>query len=185
MLKNLLLIAIRNLARNKVFSFLNIGGLALGIAACVVTLLFVNNELSFDHFHKKGNRIYRLNEVHNFKGAAEEKVSLSMFPMAAALQKDYPQIESAVRISDNDDITLKIGNKQLLAKTIINADSNFFKVFDFKLIAGDKNIALNIPGGIVITKTLAENLFGKTDVIGQTLQVNRYGEFENFIVSGV
>ncbi len=185
MFKNLLLIAIRNISRNKVFSFLNIGGLALGIGACIVTLLFVKNEFSFDHFHKNGYRIYRLNEVHNFKGASEEKVSLSMFPMAAALQKDYPQIESAVRISDNDDITLKVGNRQLLPKSIINADSNFFKVFDFKLITGDKNNALNTPGGIVITKTLAENLFGKTDVIGQPLQLNRYGELENFSVSGV
>ena len=139
MWKNLLLIAIRNLARNKVFSFLNIGGLALGIAACIVTLLFVNNELSFDHFHKNGAHIYRLNEIHNFKGTPEEKVSLSMFPMAAALQKDYPEIKSAVRISNNDDITLKVDDKQLLPKSIINADSNFFKVFDFELIAGDKN----------------------------------------------
>jgi putative ABC transport system permease protein len=105
MWKNLLLIAIRNFARNKVFSLLNIGGLALGIAVCIITFLFLHNEFSFDRFHKNGNRIYRLNEVHNFKGAAEEKVSLSMFPMAAALQKDYPEIESAVRISSNDDIT--------------------------------------------------------------------------------
>jgi putative ABC transport system permease protein len=185
MFKNLLLIAVRNLVRNKVFSFLNIGGLALGIAACIASLLFVNNELSFDHFHKNGDRIYRLDEVHNFKGSPEEKVSLSMFPMAAALQKDYPEIESAVRISDNDDITLRVGNKQLLPKTVINADSNFFKVFDFKLIAGDKTNALNSPGSIVITETLAKNLFGKTDVIGQTLQVNRSGEFENFSISGV
>ncbi|MEO5783152.1 MAG: ABC transporter permease [Ginsengibacter sp.] len=185
MWKNLLLIAIRNLARNKVFSFLNIGGLAFGIAACIVTLLFVNNEFSFDHFHKNGSRIYRLNEIHNFKGTPEEKVSLSMFPMAAALQKDYPEIESAVRISGNDDITLKVDDKQLLPKSIINADSNFFKVFDFELIAGDKNKALMNPGGIVITETLAKNLFGKTNVIGQTLLVNRSGKFENFSVSGV
>ncbi len=116
MWKNLLLIAFRNLVRNKIFSFLNIGGLALGIAACMLTLLFVNNELSFDHSNKKGHRIYRLDEIHNFKESPEEKVSLSMFPMAAALQKDYPEIESAVRISDNDDITLKVGDKQFLPK---------------------------------------------------------------------
>ena len=180
-----MIIAVRNLTRNKVFSFLNIGGLALGIAACIVTLLFVNNEFSFDHFHKNGERIYRLDEVHNFKGSPEEKVSLSMFPMAPTLQKDYPEIESAVRISDNDDITLKAGDKQLLPKSIINADSNFFKVFDFALIAGDKDKALNSPGGIVITESLAKSLFGKTNVIGQTLLVNRSGTFENFSVSGV
>ena len=185
MLKNLFLIAVRNLARNKVFSFINIGGLALGIAACIVTLLFVKNELSFDHFHKKGDRIYRLNELQNFKGALEEKVSLSMYPMAAALQKDYPEIESAVRISENDDITLKAGDKQLLPESIINADSNFFKVFDFKLIAGDPIQALNNPGNIVITEVLAKNLFGKTNVVGETLQVNRSGKFENFTVSGI
>ncbi|MEP6712014.1 MAG: ABC transporter permease [Ferruginibacter sp.] len=185
MWKNLFLIAIRNLARNKVFSFLNIGGLSLGIAACIVTLLFIKNELSFDHLNKRGNRIYRLNETHNFKGTPEETVSLSMFPMAAALQKDYPEIEQAVRISDNDDITLRVGNKQLLPKLIINADSNFFKVFDFVLIAGDKNKALMNPGGIIITETLAKNLYGKTNIIGKTLQVNRHGEFENFSISGV
>ena len=182
---NFFITSIRNISRNKVFSFLNIGGLALGISALIITLLFVNNERSFDHFFTNGNRIYRLNETHHFKGSSEEKVSLSMYPMAAALQKDYPEIESTVRISDNDDITLKVGDKQLLSKEVINADSTFFKLFDFAFLKGDKNNALMEPGNIVITETIAQNLYGRTDVVGQTVQINRYGQFENFTVSGV
>src|SRR5438309_9681735 len=118
MWQNFLITAIRNLLRNKAFSILNIGGLALGIVVLILTFTLINNENAFDKFNKKGDRIFRLNEVHNFKGSREEKDPLSIYPMATALEKDYPEIESTVRISDNDDITLKANEKQLLSKEI-------------------------------------------------------------------
>ena len=185
MYRNFFLTAWRNIKRDKTFSFLNIGGLAIGIAACVIGLLFVKNEYDFDRMHTNGNRIFRLGEIQSAPGMTEQRVPLSMFPMAAALQKDYPQVKEAVRISNNDDITLRVGDRQVLATSVINADSNFFRVFDFPVTEGNRATALNDPGNLIVTETLAKKLFDKTDVTGQLIEVNRAGMFENFTVSAV
>ena len=178
MYRNILLTAWRNIKRDRVFSLLNIGGLAIGIAACIIGLVFVKHEYDFDRIHTSGNQIFRLNEIQSPRGMTEQKVPLSMFPMAPALQKDYPQIKEAVRISNNDDITLRVGSRQVLANHLINADSNFFRVFDFKLVEGNGEDALADPGSLVITETLAKKLYDKTQVGGRLIEVNRSGKFE-------
>src|ERR1700750_347989 len=98
MLRNYLKTAWRNLWKNKTYSFINIAGLAIGMAACILILLFVFYERSFDNFHKKN--IYRLNEVQKFEGmVSSQKVALSMFPMAPTLKKDFPEIRKYTRVS--------------------------------------------------------------------------------------
>src|SRR5215207_3278236 len=107
MIRNYLKIALRNIVWNKTFSFLNIGGLALGMAVCIIMLLFVQNEKSFDHFHSKGDRIYRLNEIQTFNGTPTQTVSYSMYPMAPAMKEEYPAIETYTRIYTQSNITLR------------------------------------------------------------------------------
>src|SRR5438552_18745584 len=108
MIKNYFKIAWRNLWKNKVFSVINVIGLAIGMAACIVIMLFVLYERSFDRFHKKN--IYRLNEVQKFEGmVAAQKVALSMFPMAPTLKEEFPEIKNYTRINRADKIPLNYG----------------------------------------------------------------------------
>src|SRR5215813_3966745 len=108
MIKNYFKTAWRNLWKNKVYSFINIAGLAIGMAACIVIMLFVRYEQSFDDFHTKN--IYRLNEVQKFEGmVAAQKVALTMFPMAPTLKAEFPEIKNYTRIFANDNTPLNYG----------------------------------------------------------------------------
>ncbi len=187
MWKIFLFTSLRNLKRNLSFSILNIGGLALGMAACIVMLLFIRYEKSFDHLHKKGNQIYRLTEVQRFDGTPEQNVSLSMYPMAEALQKDYPEVINTVRVNQfqYENFTVRKGQKQITLSQVLACDSNFFQVFDFTLLEGNRNTALDAPNKIVITASTAEKLFGRTDVAGETIEAYQDGGFKSFIISAV
>lgn len=185
MIQNYLKISLRNLLKNRTFSVLNIVGWALGMAACLVMLLFVQNEISFDTFHTKALRIFRLGEVQKFNGMIEQNVALSMLPMAEAFQKDYPEIEATVRLYDLGKVTLKQGDTQILAPDFLQADSTFFKIFDFEAIRGNVKMALSKPNNIVITQKMAQKVFGIDDVVGKTLLLNRGSGFAPFSVSVV
>jgi putative ABC transport system permease protein len=185
MWKNFFLTSIRNLKRNISFSLLNIGGLVLGISACIVILLFVNYETHFDHIHSKGNRIYRLNEIQRFDGTPEQTVSLSMYPMATALKKDYPEIEQVVRIDPHENLTLRWKQKEIMVKQILVSDSTFFQVFDFHIMDGEKTTALSQPNGIVLTASTARKLLGKTNVVGQVIEVYQDDHFKPFVITAI
>jgi putative ABC transport system permease protein len=185
MWKNFFLTSVRNLKRNFSFSLLNIGGLALGIAACIVMLLFVNYENHFDHIHSKGSRIYRLTELQRFDGTPEQTVALSMYPMAAALQKDYPQVASVVRINEGANMTIRYKQKLITASQILFCDSNFLQVFDFPLKEGERTTAIDDPSRIVLTESMAGKIFGRTDVVGETIELYHDDIFQPFTVSGV
>src|SRR5687768_5231347 len=112
MLKNYLTIALRNMLRHKGFTFINISGLAIGMAAFLVIMLFVDYELSFDSIHK--NNIYRLDEVQQFEGmVAPQNVALSMYPMVSALLNDYPEVVNATHINANEKVPLVYGEKKV------------------------------------------------------------------------
>lgn len=185
MLKTSLLLFWRNLRNNKLFSFVNLGSLALGIAACILMLLFINKELSFDDFHQKADRIYRLTQVQRLSSTQEQVTAFSMFPMASALQQDYPMIEEAVRISSQGEVNIKMEEQLFTADRLIYADSSFLNIFDFELIQGDKSNILSNPQAIILAKALALKLFKTTDVIGQTVQLDVDGGYKPFLVSGV
>jgi putative ABC transport system permease protein len=183
MLKNYIKIAFRNIWKNKIFSAINIVGLAIGMAACIVIMLFVFYEKSFDKMHSKN--IYRLNEVQNYEGmVAPQKVALSMFPMGPTLKNDYPEIKDFVRVRNMSQVLLGINEKRVELPQGFFVDSNFFDMFDFKLIEGEKNVVLNEPNSLVLSQKSAENLFGKQNPIGQS--VTRYaGDTTTFKVTGV
>lgn len=183
MFKNYFKTALRNLLKNKTFSAINIVGLAIGMAVCIIILLFVTYERSFDGFHTKN--IYRLNEVQKFEGmVASQKVALSMFPMGPTLKNDFPQIKNFTRIHWTGKYQMTAGEKRIFFTDSYFVDSTFLQLFDFKLITGNRATVLQKPNSAVLTQASAEKLFGKEDPIGKT--INHYGgDTTSFVVTGV
>jgi len=183
MIKNYFKTAWRNLWKNKIYSSINIIGLAIGMAACIIILLFVSYERSFDNFNKKN--IYRLNEVQKFEGmVAAQKVALTMFPMAPTLKAEFPQIKNYTRINAADNTPLTYQDKKVFIKRICFVDSTFLNLFDFKLLNGDRQSVLEKKNSIVLTKETAEKFFGKEDPVGKVL-VNYNRDTTTLLVTGV
>ncbi|HWB26135.1 MAG TPA: ABC transporter permease [Chitinophagaceae bacterium] len=168
MFKNYLKTAWRNLWKNKAFSAINIIGLSVGMAACIIIMLFVTYEKSFDNFQTKN--IYRLNEVQKFPGmVASQKVGLSMFPMGPTMKNEFPQILNYSRIHWMFNYPLKNNDKTVFFPAMFYVDSTFLQMFDFKLLRGNRADVLQKPNSIVLTEASAEKLFGKEDPIGKSI----------------
>ncbi|HEV7382799.1 MAG TPA: ABC transporter permease [Dyadobacter sp.] len=183
MLKNYFKIAFRNIWKNKVFSAINVVGLAIGMAACIIIMLFVFYEKSFDRMHSKN--IYRLNEIQNYEGmVAPQKVALSMFPMGPTLKNDYPEVRNFVRINDKAAVVLGSGAKRVELEKGLYTDSNFFEMFDFKLIEGVRTEVLKNPNSVVLTENGAKRIFGDKNPIGQSI-VKYAGDTLTFKVTGI
>jgi len=165
----------RNLLRSKTFSFINITGLAIGMASALLILLWVRNEFSYDLFHQKKDRIYQVFSRGTFDGRLACWPSTPM-SLAPALRKDYPQVEEVVRMNWVAAFVLSNGDKHLLTQGDI-VDPGFFKMFSFPLVQGDINTALNNPHSIVLTERAARQLFGTTDVLGVTMRVDSVSDF--------
>jgi putative ABC transport system permease protein len=183
MFRNYFKTAWRNLWKNKVYSAINIIGLAIGMAACIVILLFVFYEKSFDDFHTKN--IYRLNEVQKFPGmVSSQKVALSMFPMGLTMKNEFPEIKNFTRINWYSKMEMSYGDKRMYLPQAFLVDSTFLQIFDFKLIKGNRQTVLEKPNSIVLTEETAKKLFNNADPIGKTL--SHYGrDTMNLIVTGV
>jgi putative ABC transport system permease protein len=179
MLRNYIKIAIRNLLRHKAFSFINIFGLAIGMACTILIMLWVLDELSFDRFHEKSENIYRVTAM---LPELDIKAAVSSSPIAQAVQSQIPQIKSTVRLSANNYDLMQVGDVVFEEKRVFYADSNFFQFFSFKLIAGDPKTALLQPESIVITASMAKKYFGNEDPIGKVIRKNHK---EDILVSGV
>ncbi|MBN3583162.1 ABC transporter permease [Algoriphagus aestuarii] len=170
MLKNYLKIAFRNIRKNKLFSFLNIAGLSIGMAVCILILLFVNYEREFDGIHTKN--IYRLDEVQKWEGmVAPQKVALSMYPMGPTLMEEFPEILNFTRVRPGGQLKFEMENATPSLDESLWADSSFFQIFDFKMLEGDPSKALAEPRTIVLTESAAEQLFGTETAMGKILQV--------------
>ncbi len=168
MFRNYFKIAWRNLWKNKIYSAINIAGLAIGMAACIVIMLFVFYEKSFDRMHTRN--IYRLNEVQKFPGmVASQKVALSMFPMGATIKNEFPQILNYTHIRWNNQYQMTYGDKRIFLPQVFSVDTSFLRMFDFRLLKGDRTTALLKPHSIVLTATTARNLFGDGDPMGKTV----------------
>lgn len=167
MFKNYFRTAIRSLWRQKGFSILNISGLAIGMTAFFFVFQYVRFEMSYDSFHTKGHRIYRL--VTDLKSTAATLYwpSTSM-PMAINLKKDYPEVESVVRISGRGTLVSK-GNITFQENNTVFADSTIFGIFDFSMVEGDARTALKEPFSVVLSQSMAKKYFGNADPIGQTI----------------
>ena len=183
MIKNYLKIAWRNIWKNKVFSAINIIGLSVGMAACIVIMLFVSYERSFDNFHTKN--IYRLNEVQTIgEQGATQKVALSMFPMGPTLKQEFPEIKNFTRIHWDEKYQLTKDGKKIFLPQVFFVDSTFLKIFDFKVIRGEGQTALLKPHSALLTEETAKKLFGDTDPIGKI--ITHYGDDTvTFSVTGI
>jgi putative ABC transport system permease protein len=172
MFRNYLKTAWRNLLKSKVFSLINILGLAIGLCCFLLISMYVVDELGYDKFHEKGNRIVRIHSDLRFGGT---DLNLPVTPdiMGFTLKKDYPQVEEYTRIyASGGSKLVKKGNDFLTEDDVAHADSTFFKVFTYPVVAGDVNTALNEPNTVVITESAARKYFGSTDAIGKTIETN-------------
>ena len=175
MIQNYLKIAIRNLLRNKVFSAINIVGLALGIATCLVIMLFVYDELSYDRFNEKADRIFRV----VFKASINDgKINEAnvMPPTAQVLKNDYPEVLAATRLRTSGSPEIVYQNKKFKEHSFASVDANFFDVFTLPLLKGDAKTALREPNTAVITQDFAKKYFGDEDPIGKVLFIKSWNE---------
>jgi putative ABC transport system permease protein len=182
MLQNYLKIAIRNLLKNKAFTAINIAGLAIGIATCLIIMLFVQDELSYDRFNEKADRIVRV-VLRGTMNGEKMRECVVMAPVAATIQKDYPEVVAATRMLDNYKTKIIVDNKTFRDATFAYADSNFFEVFTLPLIKGDAKTALVQPNSAVITQAIADKFFGKTDPMGKILNLKDQNQL--YKVTGV
>jgi putative ABC transport system permease protein len=181
MIKNYLKIAFRNLWNNKVFSAINIVGLAIGLATCLLMLFYVTDELSYDKYNAKADRIYRVDGDIKF-GGNHFVLAVAPDPLGPTLKKDFPQVEQYMRFRGYGGLLVKKGNQNINEDKVIYADSTLFDVFTLPMIQGDPKTALTEPNCVVITETTAKKYFNSTDVVGKTLVVN---DTTNFKITGV
>jgi putative ABC transport system permease protein len=173
MLKNYLTTALRNLWKRRAFSLINILGLSVGMTACFLIFLYVRFEFSYDSFHSKAGRIYRL--VCNVKTPTETiKANGPAWPVLPNMKPVFPEIESAVRVATVSFLFRK-GDIKYQEENSLLADPDFFKVFDFPLLQGDPNTCLKEPFSAVFSATTAKKYFGNTDPIGQTILLAQKG----------
>jgi len=179
MLKNYIKIAWRNLLKNKGYSILNISGLAIGMAAAMLILSWVQNERSFDLFHHKKDQLFLLGN----RGNWGDKLQVWFYtpkPLGPAAQAEFPEIANYSRYTDGN-FLFSVGDKKLKGQGAF-VDSAFLNMFDFPLVAGDKKQILKSPTEIVITQALAKRLFGKEEALGKTLKID---SVDMVTVSGV
>lgn len=177
MFRNYLKLAFRHLSRQKAFSFINISGLAMGLASSLIILLWVQDELSYDRFHTNAGSTYRL-----IAGASDLQVAISPAPMAPTLQEAFPEIKQTTRLRNLNGAMMEAGDEKFEEKKGFYAEPSFFKVFDFKLQKGDAETALKQPNGIVITEALAEKYFNTTDALGKIVRMD---DQHDFTVTGI
>ncbi len=176
MFKNYFKIAYRNLLKKKVYSFINILGLGVGMACCVLIFVFVQDELSYDNYHEKGDRIYRLTHGSRSDEGLKEGDDVSPFwvwhnaPVGPAMKEEFPEVEKIVQFSGRADLLLTYGETTLQEDGVFFMDSTVFDVFSWKLLQGDPKTALVAPFSIVLTESTAKKYFGDEDALGKTLK---------------
>jgi len=170
MFRNYLKIALRTLRKQKAYSFINVGGLAVGLSCCILILLFVEDEISYDRFHDGAEQIYRLRVERFSSGGEAEYTSTASAPMLPAAVNDVPQIESATRVNRR---TLLVRKDDLgfYEENFVYVDSTFFDVFSFEVVRGNPSQILRAPGSLVLTESSAQRYFHGLDPIGQSLNV--------------
>jgi ABC-type antimicrobial peptide transport system permease subunit len=180
MFKNFLTVAWRNLFRGKGFSFINIGGLAVGMASALLILIWVQNEISYDRFYTHSDRLYQLwrNGKDN-SGISSFNVTAQI--VGPTMKHDYPEVERASRVFWDETLLLSRGDKKMNIRGTMT-DPDFLMMFDFPLLSGDRATALNSPTQMVITEKTAKAFFGSEDAMGKTIRVDNKYEFS---VSGV
>ena len=164
------LIALRNIKKYRFYSVLNIAGLATGIAASLFIMLFVQDELSFDTFHKDAERVYRIALIGKI-GDQQIETAVSSPPTGQAFCEEMPEVALSTKIYNLDNIVVRRQEQLFTGQTAFFADSNFFQMFSFKLLKGDPAKALTEPNTLVLTEALATRYFGSEEPVGKMLAV--------------
>ncbi len=183
MLLNYIKVAMRNLFRNRLYSAINIFGLAIGMAACLMIFLWVQDELSYDKFHQNAENIYRVERKVDFRDI-HGQAPITSGAYGTALVQDYPEIEKFVRL-DKDEISIKDQRNIFRRQELIFADNSLLEIFDFRLESGDPQAALTQPKSIILTREIALRYLGSEDALGQTLTVDWNGSVLDFQVTGI
>jgi putative ABC transport system permease protein len=184
MFRNYITIALRHLTRNRVFSFINIAGLSLGLACCLLILLYAKDELSFDRFQKSGANLYRITcRIVNKQRDRDDRYGLSGMTQGPSFQRSIPEIKAYIRTNENDFIIRR--GTATFAQRATWVDSNFFSVFSFPLLSGNPGSVLVDPQSVVLTEDMAKKYFGTTDVVGKTLEFEINNKFVPFTVAGI
>jgi len=172
MLTHYFKILFRNIYKRKLYSIINILGLAIGLASFILIMLFVLDELSYDKYHSKSDKIYRLNMIYDFEGVGENSAS-QPFPVAFTIKQEFPHlIEEVTRVFNFQSTRnlVEYEDVKFNEKAFFFADSTFFRIFDYKVIKGDLKTALDEPYSVVMTRSAARRYFGAEDALGKTLK---------------
>ena len=171
MIKNYLKIALRNFYREKLHSFINIFGLAIGLAATFLIFIYVQHELSYDRFNDHPEHIYRFLETMSRPGKGGNTYPININQVGPEVKEQFPQVEEFVRLKPKGKSYIDYEQKRVTDVSTLYADSTFFKMFDYELIRGNPEEVLADPRGAVITQKLATKMFGDEDPVGQVIQV--------------
>ncbi len=183
MFRSYMKVALRNFQRQKLFTFINVSGLAIGIATCIIIGLWVQNELSYDQFHKNADRIFRV-EREITRDEIDGRWPITSAKYKQALIDDYPEVIDAARFWRRT-FSIKDSNGDLRRETLFAVDNSVFNIFDFEFLHGSKETALDRPKTIVLTQDAAIRYFGSFDIIGNTLELEWQGEYTPFEITGL
>ncbi|MBT4502773.1 MAG: ABC transporter permease, partial [Gemmatimonadetes bacterium] len=176
MWRNYLKVAVRNLVRHRGYSAINISGLAVGMACAVLILLWVQDELSFDRFHKNAEALYRVEENQHYSAGAYH-VNVTPFPAGPAFEEEIPEIVAACRYTWAGGLLFRYGEKAFFENDIRAVDPAFLCMFTFPLAQGDRETALDDPHSLILTREMAEKYFGDEEPIGKVISVDNQYEF--------
>lgn len=182
MFKNYLKISLRYLLRYKTYTVINVLGLAVGITCCVLIMLFVRSEFSYDRFNTKADRIYRAWQDEKFQGQ-EFKNTVTSIPMGPAMQSSFPEVESMCRVYTSNTL-IKINNNSF-NENVTMVDSTLFKIFDFKLIGGNSNDPFPTTNSVIVTPKIAKKYFGDENAMGESFEIQLGDTKQLFTVAGI
>ncbi|HSB94097.1 MAG TPA: ABC transporter permease, partial [Flavitalea sp.] len=173
MFKNYLKIAWRNITRHKAYSGINIFGLAIGIASCLLILQYVSFELSYENFQVNKDNIYRVQQDRYNDGKLSTQWAAGAYAVGNTFKDAIPEIEDYVKLVQNNHVITEKDNQPLKIEKVFFATASFFKVFTFPLIAGNQSTALKEPFTAALSESTARRIFGSTNVIGKSLDLNK------------
>ncbi len=172
MLKNYLKIALRNIKKHKGYSFINIASLAVGLSCCILILLYIRYEFSYDKYHNDAQYIYRVVREHQGRSVWDNS---SEHPLAASLKENFPEVVKATRVKKNDEVgVVEYNSKRFNEEGIYFVDKDFLEIFTFPLVSGDIHTALNEPFSVLITQEMAEKYFGNEEPVSKTLRIKEW-----------
>jgi putative ABC transport system permease protein len=185
MIRNYFKIAIRNILKHKFYSAINISGLVIGVACCLLIFIYVKDEVSYDRFHENADNTYRIG-LHGKIAGQEIYTTNSSLPVGPTMHEEIPGVESMTRLNPitraGSGIVFKHDEKIFSEENIFYADSNFFQFFSFELVAGDRATVLKEPFSVVITEALAQKYF-EGEALGKILVIGN--DNEAFKVTGI